>query len=455
MGNQVLLITPPVESGKYKSLRTAIPHVGIAYLAGFLESKGISCDVIDGKLEGLTIEEVCRQIVEKKPQLLGLSAMTPDAIAASKIATSVKLQLPDTPIVMGGPHAIAIPYETLREFPAIDFVVTGEGEEVLVELFQTITAGHDNFEKIDGLAFRKNGEILVNPKRKFITDLDKLPFPAVNKFSRKNNTYLVLSARGCPYSCTFCMRALGKTVRERSPENVIAEMEWLVNEHNAKHFVFVDETFTLNKNRVMHLLGLYLDKGLHKKASWSAQTRVDRADLEIFGMMKKAGCESVEFGVESGNQEILNHVDKKIRLEQVEDTISKARQAGLNIGASYILGHPYETEKTIMDTINFAIKLRPDSVSIGIMSPYPGTKIWDMAQKGEGNYRLLSTNWTEFTRFGGGGLELANLPRKTLEKWQIKAYILFYLKTGKYIELIKYGFPRWRQALVLLKKYLG
>lgn len=451
---KVVLINTPVEQGRYKSKQTSIPPIGLGYLASYLESNGIQCNIIDGKLEGISPKKICEQVLMQKPDIVGLSAMTPDIIAASKIADMIKRILPETDIVLGGAHSIAIPKETLEEYPSIDFVVTGEGEETFVELIDHLS-GDKAFHEIKGLGFRNGDEIIINPHRDYIRDLDRLPFPAWDKFNNKSGTYFLLSARGCPYRCFFCMRALGRIVRPRSPENVVDEIGWLVKKFNARKIIFQDETFTVNKKRVLQMTELIMQKDLHKKIKWIAQTRVDRGDAEVFAMMKKAGCEEVEFGVESGNQDILNRVCKDIKLSQVEETIGLAKKAGFRIGCTFILGHPYETEETIKETINFAVKLNPDLLSFGIMSPYPGTKIWDMAQKGEGNYRILSNNWEEFVRFGGGCLELTNLPRRRLELLQIKAYLHFYLRTFKIIGFLQYGLPRWRQTKAVLKKLLS
>jgi radical SAM superfamily enzyme YgiQ (UPF0313 family) len=235
---------------------------------------------------------------------------------------------------------------------------------------------------------------------------------------------------------------------------VVEEIDWLVCNFEPRKVVFVDETFTLNKKRVLKIADRMMAKGLHKKLTWVAQTRVDRADREIFEKMRAAGCTAIEFGVESGNQQILNGVDKKIKLADAEETVRLARVAKLLTSCSFILGHPYETEETIRDTIDFAVKLRPDSVSFGIMSPYPGTRIWDMARAGEGNYRLLSNNWENYLRFGGGCLELTTLPRKRLEALQVKAYISFYLRTFKILRFLQYGVPRWRQSVAVVRKLL-
>ena len=308
---KVVLINPPVGCGKYAATQSDVPRAALGYLAAYLEKNGIHCDIIDGKLERITIDDVSNKIAITKPDIVGISAMTPDIVSASKIAKSIKEKMPGIFIALGGAHAIAMPNDSLKEFPEIDFVVTGEGEETLVELVNSISDTR-KYPNIKGLGFRKNGEIVITPPRDYIRDPDNLPFPAWDKFGQISNTYFILSARGCPYRCSFCMRSSGNVVRDRSPGNVVEEIEWLVGKYGPRKIIFLDETFTLKKRRVLELTDLILKKGLHKKIKWVAQTRIDKRDQEVFARMKKAGCEQIEFGVESGNQQILNSVDKDI-----------------------------------------------------------------------------------------------------------------------------------------------
>jgi len=195
---KVVLINPPVNHGRYESKQSEIPPAGLGYLAAYLEGNGIQCDVVDGKVEGLSINEVVEKIAMIKPNIAGLSAMTPDVISARRVARGIKEISPGTSIVLGGAHAIAIPKETLQEFSEIDFVVTGEGEETFVELVHSII-GERNFHGIRGLGFREDEEIIINLPRDYIRDLNRLPFPAWGKFKNSSGTYFLLSARGCPY----------------------------------------------------------------------------------------------------------------------------------------------------------------------------------------------------------------------------------------------------------------
>ncbi len=448
---KVTLVSPPSEKGKYEHEHFVIPKNGIGYIAAYLEKNGIDCSILDAKFEGLNFEQVIKRLTEEKPDIVGISAMTSEIESGARVAAKVKRILPRSKTVIGGAHAISIPNETLKEFSQFDFLVTGEGEITFLELVKAIAEDKD-LGHVKGILFRRDGEIKTNPPRPWIDDLDQLPFPAWHKYPQKSPFYYVLSTRGCPHQCAFCMTILGKKQRKRSPENVVDELEWLWNTYKVDQMIFLDETFTLDRKRTDQLLGMIIDRGLDRKMKWVAQTRVDRVDEAICRRMKESGCYKIEFGVESGNQKILEIIKKGITLRQVEEAVRSAKRAGLQVGCSFILGHPYETRETAQDTINFIVRLNPDIISIGIMVPHPGTRVYEMAQRGEGNYRLIAAHWSEYVKFGGGGLELKDLPRHELEKLQVKAYLNFYLKNYRFFDLISYGFEHWSQALAAAKK---
>jgi radical SAM superfamily enzyme YgiQ (UPF0313 family) len=250
------------------------------------------------------------------------------------------------------------------------------------------------------------------------------------------------------------MTILGKKHRKRSPESVVNEIEWLLDTYRVEEINFLDETFTFDRERSFRLLNLLIARGLNRRMKWIAQTRVDRVDDDLFSMLRKAGCYKIEFGVESGNQKILDYIKKGIKLDKVERAVKLAKNAGLKVACSFIIGHPFETRKTAQDTIDFIVKLNPDIISIGIMVPHPGTRIYEMARKGEGNYRLTSTDWRGFVKFGGSGLELENLSRHEMEMLQLKAYISLYMKNLRFTEFVAYALEHRRQAFAAARKLL-
>lgn len=450
---KVALVAPPSEKGKYEHGNQSLPKIGLGYLASMLEKESIQCEIIDAKFERRSLDEVLARLRTLKPDLVGLTAMTPDICDAALVAHKVKSQDPKCWTIVGGPHAMALPRETMEEFHEFDLLIAGEGEYALVEVVRALEENR-SMDTIAGVAFRKDGQVCVNPLAPWINDLDALPFPAWSKYPSRSDVYYVLSVRGCPFRCVFCMRSMGRTPRRRSPENVVQEIQWLVEQHHAKEFIFIDETFGLNREHVTRMFALLTDKGLHRRIRWTAQTRVDRVDEELLQSMRHAGCYRVEFGIESGNQKILDAVQKGTTLAQAEVAVRIAKKSGLQVGCSFILGHPHETKETAQDTIDFLAKLNPHTASIGIMIPHPGTEVHEMAIKGEGDYVFSAKSWSQYVKFGGGGLELKNLPRRSLERLQAKSYLTFYLRNHRYWDFLKYAYSHRRQAFVAARRLI-
>lgn len=428
-------------------------RLGLGYIAGFLRNRGISCNVIDAKSEMLHPGEVEERLREQKPDIVGITAMTHEVTQADTVAKLVKRISPSSIVVLGGPHATALPVQTLVEFPSFDAVVFGEGEYTLYELVTAIEK-QESLKGIQGVTYRTRNHIYMNEPREFNRNLDDLPFPAWDMFP-KSTTYPIITTRGCPFNCNFCMRVLGKKVRRRTPQNVIEELERDVEAFGAKFIHFYDETFAVNKEFANQVLDLIIERGLHKKIKWDARTRVDVGDYELFRKMKAAGCDWIGFGVESGNEEILKATGKGITKNQAISSIKMAKRAGLKTGSYFIIGHPFETRRTARETINFATKLNTTTVAFGIMVPYPGTKVYEMAEVGSGGYKIISTDWKDFNKTIGNSLELEHLPRKEMEKLELLAYLKFYLGNLRFLNLIKLFLNQRRVVFQAIKKLLS
>jgi len=429
------------------------PNVGLAYIAGYLRSKRRDCMLIDARFLGIKTDDLIRKVCEAQPSVVGFSAMTHQiedvAVAAAKLRDVLNK---DVLFVVGGSHATALPRETLLQYPVFDVAVVGEGEYTFYELVEAFE-DQRSFADIKGIAWRDQDKVKVNEPREFIKCLDSLPFPAWDFFPALK-MYPVLSSRGCPFQCVFCMRALGNRVRKRSVKNVIEEIEWLVEKFGISFFGFCDETFTSDRKRVFDFARLMIEKGLSKKVKWRAGTRVDCVDLELLQKMKEAGCTAISFGIESGNQRVLENIKKGITLEKAIVAVRLAKEAGLKTATYFIIGHPFETEETIRDTVNFATKLNAGFVVFGIMVPYPGTVVCEMAQKGEGNYKIISSDWRDFNKTIGNSLELKNISRHELEKKQLYAYLHFYLHNLRIRDLTRIFLNNWRVVVLYIKKFL-
>lgn len=437
---RVALVYPPIDI--YTSYW--LPHLGLGYLAAVLEKAEHEVEVIDCVAEKLTIGDLSLKLSEFKPQVVGITATTCEISDASEVAKMVKEINPEITTVVGGAHVTALPKKTLEEFPHFDVGIFSEGEMSFVALAEKLEK-KKGFRGIPNLAFRENSRIVLGPSE-YLKDLDSLPFPAWEKFDLtkykgvlgffKKLELPITSGRGCPHRCVFCQRAMGGLVRLRSPKNVILEIERGIA-LGAKTFNFCDDTFTVAKGRVLEICQGIVDRGLQESISWVCETRVDSVDGETLIAMKRAGCKLTQFGVESGDPKVLKHSNKKITLPQVRAAFSLSRKIGLKTYMFLIFGLPYETEDSIKRTIDFLMEVAPDYVTIGILVPFPGTEVLEMAKKNIGGLELVTRDWDDFQKQFGQAIRLKNLPSAKLQSYQSLAYRRFYLRPSRIINLFK------------------
>jgi anaerobic magnesium-protoporphyrin IX monomethyl ester cyclase len=319
--------------------------------------------------------EVKETIESYSPDIIGITMLTGTYKSAENIARIAKGLNEDVVVVVGGTHPTVLPEETIKN-EYFDYVVRGEGEYTFLELVKGV-----RIEDILGLTYvNKNGEIVINPDREFMKDIDSIPFP--NRDSYLNDTqYMdygyVLTGRGCPFECTFCAskRIWRGHVRLRPPENVVEEVKSVYNKYSTKLFYFVDDTFTLNKKRTEKICELLLESNLD--ITWICDTRVDTIDEELLKLMKESGCTRVKVGVESGSERILKMVKKKITKKQIREAVAHIKGEGIDLTIYLMIGFPTETKVEMQETLDFAMELDPTYYSLSILAPYPGTEIYD------------------------------------------------------------------------------
>jgi len=451
---RVLLINPksslPIET------RTS-PSLGLAYLAAVSEQAG-QVRVYDGDVEEMPLEAALREL---EPQIVGITANTTQITAAWRDAALVK-SVSDVPVVLGGPHPTVMPEESAVK-PFVDAVVRSEGEatwiEILSRLRDTMSRPRDIVSQADetegvkagelwqgiaGVTFRReDGRVVSAPDRVPIPveELDAMPFPAWHLFRLGKYTNLqpavdrvsgyslpILTSRGCPYRCTYCSQIGPRRWRARSTASVIAEWRWLVQEQGAVEIGVLDDSFNINRQRVLEICQALVDEGLHH-VPWIMINgiRANLADEELLGAMKRAGCIRTAFGVESGNQAILDTVvDKHLTLDQVRSAFRAARAVGLETIGFFIVGLPGETEATMNDTIRLACELDPLVANFSIATPFPGTQMYDTVQA---QGRMLAKTWDDFVFFEGKArFEMPGLPAEVVERKWKEAYRRFYLR---------------------------
>ena len=447
MKSTVLLFNSPVRQQKRDpfEMENLYPRIGIASIAAYLQEDGIEVYIIDPEAEGLDSNGVKNRISRVSPDIVGIPAYTEEIHDAAYTAKFVKEINPDIMTVIGGPHASAIPFETLKEFSVFDIAVMGEGESTLLD----IALGH-KLEGMKGIAFRDEN-IVVNEKRPSISSLDSLPFPAWHLYDidryrgsgltsgfKKKRAALeipVESARGCPFNCIFCYRVCGN-IRFKSSKRVADEVEWAVSEFGATKIHFVEGTFGVNKRLAIELCDELIRRGLNRKITWSSGARSDISDRELLRKMKNSGCVYLGYGSESGDDEILKIIRKDITTDQIERAFELCKEIGIETEANFILGHPFESEETAHKTMNFARNLKAVRATFAILVPFPGTAVRQMAEENVGGLKILTNDWSIYGKQVGGALELEQLPLEKLIGLQTKAYRKFYLRPDRFLKFV-------------------
>ncbi|MCX6760318.1 MAG: radical SAM protein, partial [Candidatus Nealsonbacteria bacterium] len=357
-------------------------------------------------------KEVRENIKKFNPDILGISMFT-GAYKSAKITAQIAKEInPNLKTVVGGPHPTLCAEGTLKN-EEFDYAVVGEGEFVFLDL-----ASGKPLSDINGLVYKKGGKIIKNPEREFIADLDSLPFPARNLFLDKGeniNFGNIATGRGCPYACRFCAspKIWKRKVRLRSADNVIKEIEEMISKYNQKSISFVDDTFTLIKNRAMEICRKIIDKKLN--IEWRCDTRADHLDDELVDLMKKAGCVCIRLGVESGSDKVLKLMNKMATKDQLRKAANLVKKYGISLTVYLMAGFPGETDEDLKETIDFAKELEADYYSLGIVSPYYGTDIYfELKEKGQ---LTENEDWEYFFHQSMDGVGSKNLNPKLLEEF--------------------------------------
>jgi len=434
---KICLISPPYNSAVKSVVGVSSPPLGLAYIASVLRQSH-EVKIIDPNILNYTIGDVEEELRSFNPDVVGITSVTPSIYEAYKVAETAKKVREDCIVVLGGPHATFMPRETMEECKYIDIIVRGEGEETTKELIENIEKGAP-LNGVKGITFRKKNGIIDTEPRPFIKNIDDIPFPSrdllpmhLYKFNGVKYTTM-LTSRGCPFKCSFCSssRLFGGYWRGRSPENVLEEMKTVYEEYGIRNIEFMDDTFTLNQERAEKICDEIIKQGWD--ISWGASSRVDTLSKRLVEKMKKAGCWILFLGIESGSQKILDAIGKRITLEQVKKAVKILKDAGIQVLGSFIIGFLQDTKETIKETIKFAKSLNLDYAEFSILTPYPGTPIFDYAKK---NNMLLTENWSKYTAIEPI-VKIEGASEKEIKTLFQKSYITFYLRPRIVMEWLK------------------
>lgn len=396
------------------------PPIGMAYLVSYCQSKGIDIRLIDVQGNRLEFDEIKTQLRELNPSLVGISAMTTTMPSAMALAQLSKEVLPNAGVIMGGVHPTISPEEVIED-PNVDYVVRGEGEFVLTSLFEQL----QNNEPLNapGLVYKKDGKTQFCEGPQLIKNLDEIPaadydsFPAeeyirYNQELRSLKGISMIVTRGCPYGCTFCAVevTMGKRYRLRSPSLTVDEMVHLRERFGIEGIWFKDSIFNLNKRWLYEFCDILIKRGVNM--NWQCNTRVDLIDEEMMKMMKKAGLTQIDVGVESGSEETLQTLGKKMLIGKIEKSIAIAKKY-VKVSGFFMVGAPGETMEEIESTFELAKRLKLDKSSWSIFTPLPGTSLYDgLVESGElnGNIDFQELQFTDTKK------SFAKIPADQLNK---------------------------------------
>ena len=408
----------------------------LSYTAAVVEQAGFDVAFIDAIMDELSIEEFATEVHDLGPRLALIETSTPTIKFDLETAAAIKRLSPETWVALLGSHVTYFDQETLLENPAVDAVIRGEFEYTAADLARALQAG-DNLSGVLGLTYRDaDGDVRINPDRPLFEPLDQMPFPArhivkgegyrAGIYSGGSPTAMI-SSRGCPYRCTFCLWPgilYGHKFRARSAGNVVDEIEQAVRVFGHDEIYFDDDTFTVDRQRVLDICRLIRERGLEKEMEWIAQCRVDTVDREMLEAMKAANCGYILFGVESGSPEMLKRMKKGITLEKVRHAFQLTKEVGIKIQAFFLFGIPGETQQTIRETIEFAKELNASSTQFAIAIPHPGTALYEECKT---NGWLTSENWAEYTA-ESSLIETPWLTAKQVEEARVRAYREYYYR---------------------------
>lgn len=409
--------------------------LGLAYIAAVLEEAGHSVQILDLMAEGVKSNRFSSYLQKQKPDAIGISCVITEYNGILQVASLCKETSPLIPLIVGGPFPTSAPDIFLSQ-PVIDIVVISEGERTIVEVMERIEKG-ESMEGVPGTAYKQGGKQRFNPPREPILDLDAIPFPArhllpmeryissfENWFGKGPRTRAtnIISTRGCPYSCIFCDRKVfGSKWRGRSASNIADEIQSLTQDYNINGIIFSDDMFDLYRRRVYQVCDEIDKRNLD--IVWGVNSRVNHANEEMYRRIEHTGCSFIAFGIESGNQDVLDFMKKKIILKQAVDAVNMAKSVGIRTVGYFMMGMLGEDREKIRQTAQFAIGLKLDSGGFSRVAPVPNTALYDIA-KGEG--LIGEEDFVTSDLFGGAVNLIHDLDCKQIDRLVDQTYWQFF-----------------------------
>jgi len=422
---KVVLTTSPRAEGDLE--RGGLPFLGIGYIGSWLEKHGYNVKITDPHNLNWDTEKAFKEILNYKPEAVGIASTTDNRFKAIDLIKKLRENNPDLLIFAGGPHFTMTARDALEKIPELDVIVKREGEIPTKELLDDFQA-NGNFKDIKGIFYRdRKGGIIENPDQPFVEDINIFSLNwklfDIEKYNRNiDGTNIraigVISSRGCPNKCVYCVNAAFRKgfFRLRSPIKFVDEIEFLKREYGFKGFDLWDDTLTISKNHVELICNEILKRKLD--IIWYARARVNTVDKELLSLMKKAGCIRISYGIESGSPRILRAIKKNITIEQAKEAVKLSSEVGMAVVTNFMVNLPYETRGDLKMTANLMKELRQNKNSYpayGFSIPYPGTEMELIARK-EG---ILSENFSWNSHYRNKKYKIAGTdPSLPLMEWQ-------------------------------------
>lgn len=420
--------------------------IGLCYLAAALEKAGHSAKIFDGQIIPRVEEEFTNLLKIENFDAIGFSVVSQAVLGAIKLSEIAKKLRPSVITIIGGAQPTVMGEKIMDAMPDIDIAVFGEGEKTIIELIHHLE-NKKSLDSIKGVAYKKNGRVIRTERRELIQNIDSIPFPAYHLINIKKYTpppglffrkpiVGVISARGCPFNCHFCADRIiwQGVVRLRKPERVLDEIELLAKKYGVKEIKFFDDTFTINRQRTIAICNGILERNLN--VIWRCSSRVDTVDKELLALMKKSGCWSISFGIESGSDEMLKKMDKRITVEKVKKAVKWAKEAGMETKGFFLLNYPGDTIETTEKTIAFPKELDLDFAGFNLIFPFWGTQVREEIEK---NYQIEKKVWDKWDTPLGNTIffHQPQLPDEYLKKAFKRAARGFYLRPKMFFKALK------------------
>lgn len=420
------------------------PPLNLAYLAAIAEKYGHEVRIIDGEAENLSLKKTLKEVSVFGPDIIGITATTPFYHLAVELAKELKVANKSIPIIIGGHHVTVL--KEIGFADPFDYAFIGEAEVSWPDFLKRLDEGK-NISDVKGILFRDGKRIIATGIQDKIEDIDSIPFPArhllkmnryiIGTMRGKKNFTTIMTTRGCPFKCVFCSTdVFGSKVRRRNARLVIDEIKSVISDYNIRHFIFLDDTLTLDRNYILEICDMIEREKL--LITFEGSTRANLVDGELISRMAKAGLIRLSFGLETVDAQIRRIIKKDVPLESYTIANRITNKYKIETLNSVMLGLPGETQETVRKTLDFLKSAREiHQANFSIATPYPGTELYRMAKRGEYGLQLITEDFSKYRRYGSAVMAVNDLSPNDLIELQNDGFVSIYSAPWRIIPMIR------------------